>query len=213
MPISKRYEILSWAAGSDNRFVIEDEYDSELRLNGKPIPTMYSIDVMNKVIYMNTFTKTLSSTIRISYMVLPEVLLKKYYEKLFFYACTVSNFEQYTLAHFINEGYFEKHLNRVRNYYRKKRENLISSIKNSSFSKKIEIKEEDAGLHFILKVRSKKSEEKIIEEAKEKKILIRPLSYFYRDKDKAPDKEFLINYSSASEEELEKAVLILGEIL
>ena len=213
MPISKRYEILSWAAGADDRYVIEDEYDSERRLNGKPIPTMYSIDVMNKVIYMNTFTKTLSSTIRISYMVLPEKLLKKYYENLFFYACTVSNFEQYTLARFINEGYFEKHINRMRNYYRKKREHLIEIINGSSIRKKVNIIEEEAGLHFLIEVKSKKSEKQIIADAMENSIRLRALSEFYRDKSLAKEKVFLINYSSASEEELEKAVEVLGNIL
>lgn len=101
MPVSRRYELLGWAAKDENRYIIEDDYDSELRLSGQPIPTLQSIDVSDKVIYMNTFTKTLSSTVRISYMVLPGQLLEKFYKKLSFYSCTVSNFEQYTLAGFI----------------------------------------------------------------------------------------------------------------
>ena len=122
MPISRRYEILGWASKSDSRYIIEDDYDCEFRLLGKPIPSMESIDVMEKVIYMNTFTKSLASTIRISYMVLPKNLLETFYSKLGFYSCTVSNFEQYTLARFIKEGYFEKHINRMRNFYRNKRD-------------------------------------------------------------------------------------------
>ena len=116
--ISRRYELLGWASKSEKRYIIEDDYDSEFRLLGRPIPALQSIDVMDKVIYMNTFSKSLSSTIRISYMVLPEKLLKMFYAKLGFYSCTVSNFEQYTLARFISGGYFEKHINRMRNYYR-----------------------------------------------------------------------------------------------
>ena len=104
-PISRRYELLGWASKDENRYIIEDDYDSELRLGGKPIPTLQSIDVSDKVIYMNTFTKTLSSTVRISYMVLPASLTELFYKKLSFYSCTVSNFEQYTLAKFIEEGY------------------------------------------------------------------------------------------------------------
>ena len=73
-PISRRYELLGWASKDENRYIIEDDYDSELRLGGKPIPTLQSIDISDKVIYMNTFTKTLSSTVRISYMVLPASL-------------------------------------------------------------------------------------------------------------------------------------------
>lgn len=113
MPVSRRYELLGWAAKSNSHYIIEDDYDSELRLGGQPIPTMQSIDVSDRVIYMNTFTKTLASTVRISYMILPPPLLEQFYERLSFYSCSVSNFEQYTLGKFIEEGFFEKHINRL----------------------------------------------------------------------------------------------------
>ena len=102
-PISRRYELLGWASRSSSRYIIEDDYDCEFRLQGKPIPSLQSIDVMEKVIYINTFSKSLASTIRISYMVLPHHLLERFYRQLGFYSCTVSNFEQYTLAHFISQ--------------------------------------------------------------------------------------------------------------
>ncbi len=100
MPVSRRYELLEWARQSRDRYIIEDDYDSEFRLRGKPIPTLLSMDRKGKVIYMNTFTKTLASTIRIAYMVLPEHLLAAFREHLSFYSCSVSSFEQYTLAAF-----------------------------------------------------------------------------------------------------------------
>lgn len=152
MPVSRRYELLGWASKSDSRYIIEDDYDSEFRLVGQPIPTLQSIDVMEKVIYMNTFTKTLASTVRISYMVLPVHLMELFHRKLGFYSCTVSNFEQYTLAHFIEKGYFEKHLNRMRTFYYKKRNAFITAIKNSALKDDVEISEEDAGLHFLMKI-------------------------------------------------------------
>lgn len=133
MPIGRRYELLGWASKDETRYIIEDDYDSEFRLSGKPIPTLQSIDVLEKVIYINTFTKTLASTIRISYMVLPMHLVRLFHEKLSFYSCTVSTFEQYTLAHFIQEGYFEKHINRMRSYYQKKRNLLLDAIKKVPF--------------------------------------------------------------------------------
>ena len=102
-PISRRYELLSWSSMAKNRYIIEDDYDCEFRLLGKPIPPLQSIDVMDKVIYINTFTKTLSSTVRISYMILPKPLLELFYKNLGFYSCTVSNFEQYTLENFIGK--------------------------------------------------------------------------------------------------------------
>ena len=120
MPIGRRYELLGWASKSPDRYIIEDDYDSEFRMTGQPIPALQDIDVLERVIYINTFTKTLSSTVRISYMVLPKSLVNRFYKELSFYSCTVSNFEQYTLARFIEDGYFEKHLNRMRNYYHAK---------------------------------------------------------------------------------------------
>ena len=90
-PIGTRYELLAWATRQPGRYIIEDDYDSEFRLSGKPIPTLQSIDQSERVIYMNTFTKSLSSTIRISYMVLPKHLLEQFAKRLSFYSCTVSN--------------------------------------------------------------------------------------------------------------------------
>ena len=124
-PISRRYELLGWASASDSHYIIEDDYDCEFRFMGKPIPSLQSIDVMDKVIYMNTFTKTLASTIRISYMVLPKHLMARFQQNLGFYACTVSNFEQYTLTRFIQEGHFERHINRMRNFYHSQRDLLL----------------------------------------------------------------------------------------
>ncbi|MDD7536787.1 MAG: PLP-dependent aminotransferase family protein, partial [Bullifex sp.] len=114
MPLERRYELLAWAAAKETRFIIEDDYDSEFRVSKSPVPTMYSLDGSGSVIYMNTFSKSLASTIRISYMVLPETLGDTFRRELSFYASTVPSFEQYTLSRFISEGYFEKHINRMR---------------------------------------------------------------------------------------------------
>ena len=161
MPAARRHQLLEWA-NMGERYIIEDDYDSEFRLMGKPIPSMQSMDFSEKVIYINTFTKSLSSTIRISYMILPEHLLKKYYDTLSFYACTVSNFEQYTLAKFIQEGYFEKHINHMRIFYKKQRDTMISAINNSPLAHHASIQEKDAGLHFLMAIDTKLSDEELI---------------------------------------------------
>ena len=166
MPISRRYELLGWASKGEGRYIIEDDYDSELRLGGKPIPTLQSIDISEKVIYMNTFTKSLAPTIRISYMVLPLPLMEQFNRRLGFYSCTVSNFEQYTLARFIREGHFEKHINRMRIYYRNQRDFLISAIKKSPLDALVTIQEKDAGLHFLMKVDTSMSDEQLTQKAK-----------------------------------------------
>ncbi len=212
IPLSRRYELLSWAEGGD-RFLIEDDYDSEMRAEGRPLPTLFSIDAGSRVVYLNTFTKTLASTIRISYMVLPEPLVKAFYDRLSFYACTVSNFEQYTLARFIDEGYFEKHLNRCRTYYKKKREFLQEMLLQSRLGTKGELLQTDAGLHFLLKVHSKKSEERLVKDALEKGVKIVPLSAFYHCKGDGEENVYVLNYSFEGEAALQKGVDVLAEII
>lgn len=212
-PISRRYELLSWASKSSDRFIIEDDYDSEFRLFGKPIPPLQSIDVLDKVIYMNTFSKSLTSTIRISYMVLPKGLMNRYKKELSFYSCTVSNFEQYTLARFIQKGHFEKHINRMRNYYRAQRDTIISCIKKHPDYHRGTIMEENAGLHFLLKVQTEKQDEELIEDMEATGIHISCLSQYYYQKENSIPHTLIINYSGIEKDSIEKAVELLFSCL
>lgn len=205
-PISRRYELLGWASKSSSRYIIEDDYDCEFRLQGKPIPSLQSIDVMEKVIYINTFSKSLASTIRISYMVLPHHLLERFYRQLGFYSCTVSNFEQYTLARFISQGYFEKHINRTRNFYKTQRDTLLNCIKNSPLASRSTIMEEDAGLHFLLKLDTKLSDEDLIEKAKQAGLHIACLSKYYYKPQKLMEHTLVMNYSGLEPKKIPEAV-------
>ena len=213
MPISRRYELLGWAAKSERRYIIEDDYDSEYRLNGRPIPTLQSIDVQEKVIYINTFTKTLASTIRISYVVLPKHLVNIFYSKMFFYSCTVSNFEQYILARFISEGYFEKHINRMRNHYRNKRDKLLHAIETSPLASYVTIFEEDAGLHFLLKINTKLSDKEFLLKMEQTGIKLSSLSQYFQTSPKEVEHIFIINYSFVTEENMEKAIRMIYHAL
>ncbi|MGN0394216.1 MAG: PLP-dependent aminotransferase family protein [Coprococcus sp.] len=205
-PVSRRYELLSWASKSSDRYIIEDEYDSEFRLTGKPVPALQSIDVSDKVIYINTFSKSLASTIRISYMVLPEPLVEKYNKELSFYACTVSNFDQYTLMSFINGGYLEKHINRMRNYYRSLRDKILSTIRNHECYNRVTIKEENAGLHFLLKLATDYNDSRIVDLAAQYGIHISCLSQYYYDIDRAVPHTLVVNYSGIGMEYAEEAI-------
>ena len=196
MPANRRYEVLAWANEEAGRYIIEDDYDSEFRTNGKPLPTLFSIDACEKVIYMNTFSKSLTPTIRISYMILPVHLANIFYSRLSFYSCTVSNFEQYTLASFIDRGYFEKHINRMRLYYIRQRKRLISCIENSNLKDKCEIIENESGLHFLLRLRTDIPDEVLKEKMKESGIKIQSLSEFYLSDEGAKEHYFIINYSN-----------------
>ena len=206
MPVSRRYELLGWAALEEGRYIIEDDYDCEYRLSGRPIPALQSIDVMEKVIYMNTFSKSLAPSFRISYMVLPKSLLKAFYDKLGFYACTVSNFEQYALARFIGEGYFEKHINRMRNYYRMQKDQIIKQIKKSKISNLTTIHEEDAGLHFLMRIEADVKDERIIQKAKEKGVYVSCLSQYYENPDECLKHEIVVNYAGIESGKMAEAI-------
>ena len=213
MPASRRYEILAWANGNRNRYIIEDDYDSEFRRNGKPIPTLFSIDACEKVIYMNTFSKSLTPTIRVSYMVLPAHLANRLYEKLSFLSCTVSNFEQYTLADFILQGNFEKHINRMRLYYSKQHTWVKETIMKSNLGKRCEIIESDSGLHFILKLDTQLSDTQLGEKLKKRGVMIRALSDYYLTKEAAKEHLFIVNYSNLDMKILQEACEIIYECL
>ena len=115
---SKRHEYVRWAEQGD-RYVIEDDFESEFSVSRKPEETLFSHSLRDNIIYMNTFSKTVSPSFRIGYMVLPKTLVKKYEEKLGFLSCTVPTYLQLVLAELINNGDFERHINRVRRLKRK----------------------------------------------------------------------------------------------
>ena len=194
-PVNRRYQLLHWANGASNRYIIEDDYDCEFRLYGKPIPALQSIDDNEKVIYVNTFSKTLAPTFRISYMLLPRHLALLFYDKLGFYSCTVSNFEQFTLAHFIEHGHFERHLNRMRTYYRGKRDLVLDYIAHSSLAPYLKVEGEDSGLHFLLHLRTSSSDTQIRQAAAEEGINIKFLSDYYHDKTSDTSHTLLMNYT------------------
>ncbi|MCF2651990.1 PLP-dependent aminotransferase family protein [Anaeromassilibacillus senegalensis] len=205
-PVARRYALLSWAAQSPQRYIIEDDYDSEFRLIGKPIPALQSIDVTDRVIYMNTFTKSLASTIRISYMVLPAALAEEFYKRLGFYACTVSNLEQYTLARFIAAGHFEKHINRMRNRYKLKRDLILEEMERGGLLRVAEIQEEDAGLHFLLRVRTDAASEEIVRQAQQNGVRVTSLSDYYREAPLQAASAFVISYSEIPDSKIPEAV-------
>ena len=213
MPVGRRQEILHWAREEKNRYIIEDDYDSEFRFQGKPLPTMESLDNDQKIIYINTFSKTISPSFRISYMILPSELMKRYHQEFGFYSCTVPSLEQYTLAEFIQNGYFERHLNRMKRKYRNRKAEIINVLKESSLKDKITITEAMAGLHFTVKLKTAKSDEQLKKEAAERGIKIKFLSDYSKKPEHIEDSTLLINYTSLESETMRKAITILENIL
>lgn len=213
MPATRRYNVLAWASDNPNRYIIEDDYDSEFRAEGRPLPTLFSIDGCEKVIYMNTFAKSLTPTIRISYMVLPVHLINRFYDKLSFQACTVSNFEQFTLASFINQGYFEKHINRMRLYYSRQRRKILELIENSPLKNYANIVDNDSGLHFLLKLKTDISDEKIKRLLLKKGVKIKALSDYYLTELNVRNGYFIFNYSNMDEATIKQAIKLMASVL
>ena len=213
MPVKRRQELLLWAQ-KENHYIIEDDYDSEFRFIGKPLNTLQSEDKNESVIYINTFSKTLSPSFRISFMVLPEKLLRTFEEKFSFFTSGVSSFEQFTLARFINEGFFAKHIIRMKNYYKNLRNLLIENLEKSRIFNRIKIQEEESGLHFLMQIDSQKNVEEISRELKEKGVNIPLLKdYYYNDAPKEKNSVFVVNYSGIKKEDISKIVKILEEVI
>lgn len=213
MPIKKRLELFSWAYEKDDRFIIEDDYDSEFRYTGRMILPMYAEDTQQKVIYVNTFSKTMVPSLRISYMILPESLAKLYKENIGFYSCTVSSFEQYALAEFIASGSFERHINRMRNFYRKQRVSILNEILASPLASKASIEEHNAGTHFLLRIKTKKSKEDIYKEGISKDLHISFFSdYILSLKEKKGYVTLVINYAAIVADKIPEVVKRLNEI-
>ena len=209
-PVSRRRELLQWA--KEGKWIIEDDYDSEFRFDAHPKPAMQTMDGGNRVIYMNTFSKSLAPSIRISYMVLPTALMEEFRCRLGFYSCTVPSFEQYTLARFLSRGHFEKHINRMRKFYRQRRNTVVSLLQTCSFSEFLTILELDAGLHFLLRIKTPRTDRQLKEGLAKAGIRIRALSDYYHDA--REDMHCLVvNYSGIKEEDLVVALKLLESIM
>ena len=120
---SKRHEYLRWAE-KHGRYIIEDDFESEFSVSAKPTETLFAASTDDNIIYLNTFSQTISPSLRVGYMVLPEKLVARFQQKLGFYSCTVPTFEQYVLAELLQSGDFERHINSVRRLMRR---NLAST--------------------------------------------------------------------------------------
>lgn len=197
-PMSRRQELLQWVTEGADRFIIEDDYDSEFRVDARPMRSIYALNAGHRVIYMNTFSKTLAPSIRIGYMLLPPELKAVFDKKLGFYSCTVSCFEQHTLARFISRGFFEQHLGRMRKNYRSTRNSVLKLISRLP----VTVLEENAGLHFIVKTNL--TDEEVETRCREAGFRVRTLSSFYHGT--VPDSArgcIVISYAGLTAEDLE----------
>ena len=201
MPIKRRRELIAWSYEKSGRYIIEDDYDSEFRFVGKPIPAMQGLDPQ-KVIYIGTFSKSVAPAIRVAYMVLPDELIKEYGFRLDFFSCTVPRSDQDILEIFIKEGYFERHLNRMRTNYRIKRDILIESIKKHL--PKARVVENNSGLHILMTLEDL-SEKEILDCGVNAGVRFYPISVFYTGKN-TKKSTVLVGFASLTEDDIKKGI-------
>lgn len=209
-PITRRQALMRWLTAQPGRYLIEDDYDSEFRFSGLPIPTIQSMDRSGRVIYMNTFSRTISPSLRISYMILPRTLLPQWQAAMGFYSCTVPSFEQMTLTRFLAEGYFEKHLSRMKKHYRAVRAQLFSVLHTPQAVRQCAVHDTDAGLHLVLELKNAPEPEALRALLRQSGLPDALLSDFFLD---APSpqaqKSIVLGYADAESAQLEAALTAL----
>ena len=223
MPIGRRMELLKWASEEPERYLIEDDYDSEFRYKGKPLPSLQASDNGGRVVYIGTFSKAIAPAIRISYMVLPYPLMERYRSECGFYSCTVSRIDQTILNEFIQDGCFERYLNKMRKRYKEKHDLLLNMLR--PFEPDFRISGSNAGLHVVLLDQRGRTEEELACLAKDKDVKVYRMQDFRmedtdgveqvsdRQQDRAGDKEktdgpamIILGYGGMTPEEITEGI-------
>lgn len=213
MSKKRREELLKWSNEEPDRYIIEDDYDCEYRYDARLAPAIQCGDETGRVIYINSFSKSLAPSIRISYMVLPKELMEKYKKIASVYSNSVCSCEQYALAKFLDAGYFERHVRRMKKYCQEQGNRLLKALKQSEIFSKAEIYGGKSGTHFLIKVDTRISDKQLVKEAKKQKVKIRCLSKYCREDKESYRHTLVFRYTDASDEEIKEAIHRLEKIL
>lgn len=193
LSIAKRHKLLQWASDT-NSYLIEDDYDSELRYDIKPIPSLQSLDNQDRTIYTGTFSKTLSPSLRVAYLVLPQSLMDRYHHYYYRYNSQVPFLLQAALSDFISSGNYEKHINRLRTLYRKRQKALIAAL-GTFFGNTAVISGEGAGKHILLTLKSSLSQDELIKRAEKIGIRVYSTKVNYMNPTDCPHAQILLGFA------------------
>jgi len=213
MPLKRRAQLLAWAYAGQGRYIIEDDHDSEFRYKGKPIPSLHSMAEGERVIYLGTFSNSIMPSIRVSYMVLPQKLLAAYHERCGFYASTVSRIQQMAVCRFMENGCFERHLNKMRGIYKGKHDYLLQLLKGRRWVRRIY--GDNAGLHIVVELKCGVGEAELIARAAGRGLRLQGMSDCYIAGQRKPDAGpvLLLGFGSLSEREMKEGVELLDEVV
>ena len=205
MPIKKRIKLINWAT-KNQAFIIEDDYDSLLRYEGYPIPALQGLNHGKNVSYVGSFSKLLIPSLRISFMVLPETLMTRFNLIKERYSQTVSKIEQLALANYMSEGYFERHIRRIKKIYGKKNQILIEAFKMHQ-NPYYELVGKESGLHVMLSFSKSVNKEKVVVEAEQIGLKLEGVS------DYEGSNILVLSYSGLHDIEIEDKISKLNEII
>ena len=209
MPVGHRIRLLRWARENDG-LIIEDDYDSELRYFGRPIPALTGMDNSGRVIYLGSFSKVIPPSVRISYLVLPDWLLPVYHENSALYNQTASTLEQLALAAFMADGHFERQIRRLRKrYYEKNR--LLSEILKEQLGENVELDLAESGLHMTLSVKSPLSALELKRRALERGCRVAILRDYYWEPPVEITPRIILYFSKIPAEQMRPAVAVLRQ--
>ena len=207
MPLARRLELLDWAADAD-AIVIEDDYDSEYRYVGKPLPALMSLDSHARVIYTGTFSKVFSPIVRLGYIVVPKALVPRFRAERVSHGAPPSLMAQPALAEFMSSGAFAIHIRRMRRIYAARRRALIEALKPGE-GRLYEIDASPAGLMLLLRLKAGTSDEDAVMRLESIGIEAQSLSSHYAGRSR--QQGLLLSFAGFSEADLTKTARTLIE--
>ncbi|WP_270880540.1 MocR-like pyridoxine biosynthesis transcription factor PdxR [Paenibacillus aestuarii] len=207
MSVQKRVQLLQWAANNDG-YILEDDYDSEFRYQGQPIPALKAMDTGDRVIYLGTFSKSFLPGARLSYFLLPQSLAHSFRTVMQAYSGSVSPTLQVAVYHFMEKGYFEGHVRKMRRLYQLRHKTLIRAIQEH-LGNRVDIIGQKSGIHLLLNVYNRSSAE-LIELAARQGVKVYTPKIHWMDPEACPDSYILLGFASLSEEMIREGILRLG---
>jgi GntR family transcriptional regulator/MocR family aminotransferase len=207
MSISQRKELLNWANAND-AYIIEDDYDSELRYDANPVPALHSLDTNDRTIYIGTFSKSLSPSLRVNYIVLPTGLLTRHYSLFHSYSSPVSWLTQRVLAEYMRDGNYERHIRKMCITY-KRRHDVFVQEAIKMFGDKVILHGCGAGLHFVLEFPDGEEQDWLIKQAEKVGVKVYSMIPFWNDQDVCPQNILFTGYSLLSEQQVREGIALM----
>lgn len=204
MPLERRQQLLLWAQEKPGRIIIEDDYDSEFKYSGIPVPPLIQLDHHQQVVYLGSFTRVLSPSIRLSYLVLPEKMMKRFNKSYTHLSSSLSSFTQHAVYRFIKDGHFTSHLNRSRRLYKKKRDLLIRSIQK--IDPQAVFYGEEAGLSLLVRPSHSFDGLRLQKLCLKENILLNLLSNYKSQPSKQDEKILYLSFSSIPLEKIDQLI-------